>query len=451
MLTTVPEMERYRQLTPGSRALWERASRVLPGGDTRTSIHWRPYPIYLSRGEGSRVWDVDGMERIDFQSNMTSLILGHAHPAVTAALHPVTDRGLVFGAPSEPQVRLAEILVDRIPSIEKVRFTNSGTEATMNCIRAARAFTGRSKIAKAEGGYHGTHDVASVSVRPALEEAGEPSRPASVAGTKGVPDSVVNEVLVFPYNDVDAARTLIEEQALELAAVIIEPVMGSPGFIPGTPEFLAMLREITRKHNIVLIFDEVISFRLSPGGAQAHYGVIPDLTALGKLIGGGLPVGAFGGSEQLMELFDPRTGPTVSHAGTFQGNPMTMAAGIATLEQLDVAAYEHLAALTEELASVIETTLARVDIPCQVTRAGSLYGVHFTSTPVVDYRTAKTTDLQLRERVFLGLMNEGIFNRPGLGGALSTPMDSGDVATFAESLGRVVDRLGSTLSEAARS
>lgn len=392
---------------------------------------------------------LDGTERIDFQSNMTSLVLGHAHPAVTAALHPVVDRGLVFGAPSEPQIRLAEILVDRIPSVQKVRFTNSGTEATMNCIRAARAFTGRSKIAKAEGGYHGTHDVASVSVHPALEEAGEPSRPISRADTMGVPRSVVSEVLVFPYNDVDAARSLIEEQASELAAVIIEPVMGSAGFIPGTPEFLAMLREVTEQHGIVLIFDEVISFRISPGGGQEHYGVIPDLTALGKIIGGGLPIGAFGGSEQLMGLFDPTTGPSVAHAGTFQGNPMAMTAGIATLEQLDVAEYERLAAITAELASVIETSFARVGIACQVTRAGSLYGVHFTSTPVVDYRSAKTTDLRLRERVFLGLMNEGIFNRPGLGGALSSPMDSDDIAAYGESLGRVTARLGSTASAAA--
>jgi len=438
--TTNRELERYLEMTPRSRAIFEQGRRYLPGGDTRTSIFWQPYPIVLERGKGCRVWDVDGVERIDYVANMTTLIMGHAHPQVVQALQEQAARGASFGAPTEAQFRLGQMLCQRVPSLELVRFTNSGTEATMNCIRAARAYTGRTKIAKVEGGYHGTHDVVSVSVRVAPEEAGDPKRPSPLPSTSGIPQEVVDEVVVLPFNDTEAAREILLKHADELAAVIVEPVLGGSGMVPADPEYLAMLRDVTQDSDTVLIFDEVISFRVAPGGAQEHYGITPDMTAMGKIIGGGLPVGAFGGKRSIMELYDPYQGPKVAQAGTFQGNPMTMVAGATTLDLLTPQVYARLDDLAEHLREGIRGVCAEFDVPVQVTGLGSLYGIHFTGRPVRTYRDVASSDKALQQQVFWGLMNEGIFSNLRLIGCVSWPMEEREIEQHLDALRKVLAR-----------
>ena len=434
------EVERYLELTPKSRALAEEGKRYLPGADTRTSVYWGPYPIFMTRGEGARLWDVDGAERIDFINNMTTLMLGHANPKVVQALQQQAPLGTAYAAPTKHQIHLAKILCDRIPSLELVRFTNSGTEGTLNAIRAARAFTGRSKVAKAEGGYHGTHDLAEVSVGVPPGKGGDPKRPVPVPASLGLYDGVLDEVIVIPYNDIEASREIILEHSHELAAVIIEPVMGSAGMIPANKEFLTMLREVTEQQGIVLIFDEVISLRVGPGGAQTHYGITPDLTAMGKMIGGGLPIGGFGGKAEIMELYDPSQGPKVPHAGTFQGNPMTMVAGVAAMEQLTPDVYQRIGAQGEQLRNGIRDVCAEFDVSAQVTGTASLFALHFTDHEVTTYRDVANSDKAFKRRVFLGLLNEGIFMPQQLVGALSAPMGDQEIDAFLEALHKVLAR-----------
>src|SRR6267143_3567469 len=279
----------YRQTTHASRAMHERAVKVMPGGTTRTTTYFDPYPLYIDRGEGCRVWDADGTERIDFLGNYTAMILGHAHPKVVEAIRRQAARGTGFAAANPIEVELAALLCERVPSLDAVRFCNSGTEATMFPMRLARAFTGRPKIARMEGGYHGTHDYAEVSTHPLVSEAGPPEAPIPRPDSMGTPDWVLEQTVVLPFNHPDAAEAIIRRHGGELAAVILEPIIGAGGVIPATPEFLQRLRQVTEELRILLIFDEVISFRVAPGGAQQLYGVTPDLTTLGKIIGGGLP------------------------------------------------------------------------------------------------------------------------------------------------------------------
>ena len=434
------ELERYLATTPRSRALWDEAREYLPGGDSRNSIFWNPYPIFIESGSGCHVVDVDGVDRLDFINTMTSLILGHSPQPVVDAVTSQLQKGVVYNAPNRHQVTLAKLLCERVPSFDLVRFTNSGTEATLNTIRAARAFTGKNRIAKAEGGYHGTHDVVTVSVRVNPDQAGDPLQPQAVAASEGVPQETVDQVTVIPFNETEAALKILEKQKDTLAAVIVEPMLGSVGMVPATPEFLAMLRAFTREHGIVLIFDEVISFRVAPGGAQQFYDVTPDLTSLGKIIGGGFAVGAFGGRAEIMELYDPTKGPRVSHAGTFNANPVTMAAGSATLEELTPEVYRRLAELTDRLKLGIQDVCAGLEVPVQTTGLGSLFGIHFNDQPVVDYRSVAREDSRLREQVFLGLLNEGILMASNLVGAMSTALEESDVDAFLDSFQRVLER-----------
>ena len=325
----------YQAKTPRSRQLFEDALRVMPGGNSRTTTFFDPYPFYIARGAGARIWDADGNERLDFNGNYTSLILGHANPAVVQAIQDAAVHGMSFPGPSEHEIRLAEILTRRIPTMEVVRFANSGTEATMHAIRVARAFTGKSKIAKFEGAYHGTHDWVLVSVSTEEGQGGSRKRPKSVAWSAGVPAAVMKHVVVLPWNDLDACVKILEKEAGDLAALIIDPMLANAGMIPVAEGFLEGLRAATAKLGILLIFDEVISFRVATGGAQQRFGIRPDLTTLGKIIGGGLAVGAFGGRAEVMNYYDPRGGKgRINHGGTFNANPLTMAGGVATMEQL---------------------------------------------------------------------------------------------------------------------
>ena len=436
------ELERYLELTPMSRAKWEEACEYLPGGDSRNSIFWKPYPVFITDASGSRVMDADGVQRIDFINTMTTMILGHGPAPVINAVRRQLDKGLGYNAPNERQVDLARILCDRVPSFDLVRFTNSGTEATLNTLRAARAFTGKTRFAKVEGGYHGTHDGVTVSVRVDPSLAGDPDNPVPVPASAGLVPGVTDQVTVIPFNDSATALRILEDNACDLAAIIVEPVMGSVGMVPAQPDYLSMLRDFATANNTVLIFDEVISFRVAPGGSQEFYGVTPDMTALGKIIGGGLPVGAFGGRRDIMELYDPSPsgGPVVSHAGTFNANPLTMLAGSVAMEQLTSDVYRNLAALTEELKQGLREICSTLEVPVQVTGLGSLFGIHFCDHPVNNYRDIASGNHELRDRMFLGLLNEGILMASNLVGATSTATTEDDIEAFLKAFRTALER-----------
>lgn len=431
----------YRAKTPRSRELFEEALRVMPGGNSRSTTFFDPYPFYIVRGEGSRIWDADGHERLDFNGNYTSLVLGHAHPAVVRAIQDAASRGMSFPGPSEHEIRLAESLTRRIPSMDVVRFANSGTEATMNAIRVARAFTGRDKIAKFEGAYHGTHDWVLVSVSHDPGMGGSRKRPKPVPWSAGVPATVLKHVVVLPWNDLDACLKILDKHARDLAAVIVDPLLANAGMIPTRPGFLERLREATARLGIVLIFDEVISFRVAPGGAQERFGIAPDLTTLGKIIGGGLAVGAFGGRADIMNYYDPRGGGArISHGGTFNANPLTMAGGVATMEALTPEAYARLDALGDRLRDGVARLMRRLRYPGQVTGLGSLFWIHHTRRRLTDFRSALPADPRAPARVFMEMLNEGfLMSQRGLG-ACSLPMDDADVDRFVEALGRALER-----------
>ncbi|TME91296.1 MAG: aspartate aminotransferase family protein, partial [Chloroflexi bacterium] len=382
----------YRQLTPGSRAIHEQAVRVMPGGTTRTTTYFDPYPLYITRGEGCRIWDADGIERIDMLGNYTAMILGHAHPKVVEAIRKQAALGTGFAAANPVEVQLAELLCERVPSLEAVRFCNSGTEATMFAMRLARAFTGRPKIARIEGGYHGTHDYAEVSTHPDVDRAGPPDAPIAQADSIGTPSWALEQTVVLPFNNPDAAEAIIRREAGGLAAVILEPIIGAGGVIAATPAYLERLRSVTAELSILLIFDEVISLRVAPGGAQELYGVMPDLTTLGKIIGGGLPVAAFGGRADVMELLDPRRKPNLAQGGTYNGNPLGMAAGLAAMTELTPDVYQDLNRKGARVCEQLTEVLATHGVRAQVNGVGSLFAIHFTDQPVVDYRTKASSD-----------------------------------------------------------
>jgi glutamate-1-semialdehyde 2,1-aminomutase len=430
--------EIYRNTTPASRALHERAARVMPGGTTRTTTFFEPYPLYVDRGEGCRIWDADGVERIDMLGNYTAMILGHAHPKVVEAIRKQAARGTGFAAANPLEVELATLLCERIPSLDSVRFCNSGTEATMFAMRLARVFTGRAKMARIEGGYHGTHDYAEVSTHPKPSEAGPADRPLSRPDSLGTPAWALEQTVVLPFNNPDAAERILRDEGSRLAAVILEPIIGAGGVIPANTEFLARLRKVTRELGILLIFDEVISLRVAPGGAQQLYGVTPDLTTLGKIIGGGLPVAAFGGRSDVMELLDPRRKPSLAQGGTFNGNPLGMAAGLATMRELTPDVYRDLNRQGERVKDQLAEVFASHSVAAQVNGVGSLFAIHFTDRPVTDYRTKASSNTRMTRDLFLGLVNHGVLMAPRAMGALSTPMVEQDIQQFIDAVDAVV-------------
>lgn len=408
----------YRVRTPKSAALHAEARRVFPGGSTRPVTLFPPYPLYMAEGCGCRVRDVDGHEYLDHVGNFASLIHGHAHPVVVAAIRDQLTRGTDFGAPTELHLALARELVARVPSLERLRLTASGTEAVMYAIRAARAFTGRPKILKFEGSYHGGYDAVEVSVDPGHDPATWPRGRVSSAG---LPAGVEADTLVAPYNDPARAVEILRTHASELAAVIVEGVT-MRGTIPALPELVRGLRDVTRELGVLLILDEIVTFRLAPGGLQQPLGIRPDLTTFGKVIGGGLPVGAFGGRADIMDAFDPARAHAVHHAGTFAGNAATMAGGLAALELLTPAEIDRINGLGDALRAGLRSACERVGVPAQVTGTGSIATIHFTPAPVRDYRGALARDRALTHHFHLALLNRGIFARPSGSFYLSTAM-----------------------------
>jgi glutamate-1-semialdehyde 2,1-aminomutase len=421
---------------PNSRSqqMYDRAVASLPGGNTRTTVFMKPYPIYAARGEGCRVYDLDGNAFIDCINNFTSLIHGHAHPVLIKAATDQLALGSAFGLPTQSEVELAELLVSRLPAVEQMRFTNSGTEAVMMALKAARAFTGRPKIAKCEGAYHGSYDYAEVSLDPTPEQWGR-NAPVSVAYAKGTPDNVLADVVTIPFNDPEAAVSLIREHGGELACVLVDPMPNRAGLAPADAAYVQALREVTREVDALLVFDEVITFRLGYSGAQGIWGIDPDLTTLGKIMGGGFPVGAVGGAKDVMAVFDPRPGkPALPHGGTFSANPVTMRAGIAAMQLLDHAAFARLDAMGEAVRGGINGAFRRHGVPGGTVGLGSLLKIHFTERAVRDYRSAYLTPQETqRQTIFArGLLNRGVL-AAGYGlMALSTPMTDGDINAIVE-------------------
>jgi glutamate-1-semialdehyde 2,1-aminomutase len=418
----------YPESSPRSQQLYRRACGVMPGGNTRTTVFMEPFPIYAVRGEGCQIWDADGHAYLDCINNFTAMIHGYAHPAVNAAVVRQLSLGTAFGAPTESEIALAELLVERLPAVERLRFTNSGTEAVMMAIKAARAFTGRPKIAKIEGAYHGSYDFAETSLDPQPATWGNEPRPTPYA--RGTPQGVLDDVVVLPFNDVGAAQRALDMHGRDLAAVLIDPLPNRAGLVPARKDYLEAVTAAAKAAGVLLIFDEVIAFRLGHSGAQGLWGIKPDLTALGKIIGGGFPVGAVGGREEVMQVFDPTRGkPALPHGGTFSANPVTMVAGLASMQALTPAAFERLDMIGERLRRGVNAAFARYGLPGSCVGMGSLLKIHFMPGPVTDYRSVYPDAIAARRLAQLhrGLLNRGVL-ASGYGlMALSTPMADADI------------------------
>ncbi|MGD9484769.1 aspartate aminotransferase family protein [Streptomyces sp. TRM70308] len=443
--------ERYRGRSPASAAAFRRAAGSLPGGDTRTMTTHTPHPLYLDRGEGTRVRDLDGHWYEDMLANYGALVHGHDHPRLVRAVREQIGRGTALGAPSTLQYEHAELLRTKVPSMEKLRYCNSGTEATLWALRTARAFTGREVIVKIDGGYHGTHDWSHVS---AFITADSTVLPQAVPGlpearlARGVPESVAECVLAVPFNDAEAAERVFRARGPQIAAVIVEPVLGVGGGVPADPEYLWRLRELTRAAGALLVFDECATFRLGPW--QERHGLRPDLTTLSKIVGGGLPIGVFGGRDEVMALFDPARKDAVYHASAFGGNSLSLAAGIAALESFGAEELRHLEALGERLRRGIDEVAARVGITARTVGCGSLSYCHFTDRAPRD--AADTARLragrdELRSLVHLELLNRGFLT--GRHGLLcqSVPTQPAAVDAFVEAYGHALRLLRPYVAE----
>ena len=371
-----------------SSKLYQRALASMPGGNTRTSLWWPPYVLYAESGEGAEVTDVDGDTRVDFHNAFSTLIHGHSHPLVVERLREQAGRLLSVGMSTRYEIELAEKICARLPGADLIRFTNSGTEATMTALKAARGYNGRPRFAKCEGCYHGSYETLELSTSSRPSNWGDAAHPNAVPQSKGTPQATVDEAIILPFNDIEASRRLLERHASELAAVFIDPVPVRMGLITAGDAYLAMLREVTAAAGIVLIFDEVVTFRMAPGGYQGIAGIEPDLTTLGKFIGGGLPVGAIAGKRDFMAVFDPSDGgPDVWHGGTFNANPMTMVAGLASMELLDDAAYPRMSALATSARSKIAALFDRHGLDWQLSGYGSMFRFHAHGRDISNYRT----------------------------------------------------------------
>ena len=426
-----------------SAALFEKAKRFLAGGVSRNTLLRDPHPIYAVTGQGCRITDVDGFERVDFANNMAALIHGHAHPAVVEAVTAQLSRGTAYTMASEVEVDFAEHLCNRSPSFDKLRFVNSGTEAIMTGVKAARAYTGRPRMAKVEGTYHGAYDYAEVSQAPGPDRWGEHHRPTPVPLADGTPQAVLQDVIVLPFNHPNAAREVLDHHRGEIACVLVDPMPHRTGLVPATSEFLQALRDWTREDGSLLLFDEVITFRTELGGMQARHPVTPDLTAMGKMIGGGFPVGALAGTDEVMSVF-AREGqaPQLPHSGTFSGNPVTMTAGLAAMRLFDAEAVERLNGLGALARGRIAEVIAEVGVPASVTGAGSAFRIHMKAEPPTDYRSAFPTPAEQRaSKIFIdSLYDEGVLIVSTGTGFLSTPMGESEVEHLAEAVRTSLNR-----------
>ena len=421
-----------------SAELFLQAQQFLAGGVSRNTLLREPHPFYAERGSGCRLTDVDGVERIDFANNMAALIHGHAHPAIVAAVTEQVRRGTAFTMATEVEIELARHLCGRSEGFDKLRFVNSGTEAVMAALKAARAFTGRAGLAKAEGTYHGAYDYAEVSQAPGPQNWGDARRPASVPMAVGTPLGVLRDVVVLPFNDPEVAIERLNEHRDEIACVLLDPMPHRLGLVPADDSFVQALRDWTRENGALLVFDEVITFRTEVGGMQTRYAAMPDLTAMGKIIGGGLPVGAVAGRDEVMAVFSSAQGrpPRLPHSGTFSANPLTMAAGLAAMRLFDAEAVASLNRLGRLARKEIEAAISVAGAPACVTGTGSMFRVHLRSKPPRDYRSSFTSPGEAEAlRLFVdGLYAAGVVMIHTGAGTLSTPMGEAEIGRLAEAV-----------------
>jgi glutamate-1-semialdehyde 2,1-aminomutase len=418
-----------------NQELFARARTLLPGGVNSPVRAFKSVggePFFTARADGPFLWDVEGKRYIDYVGSWGPMVVGHNHPAVREAVERAVKNGLSFGTPCPAEVTMAETIVSLVPSIDMVRMVNSGTEATMSAIRLARGATGRSKIVKFEGCYHGHGDSF-------LVKAGSGALTFGVPTSPGVPKAAADLTLTLPYNDIDAARLLFTQEGKEIAGLIIEPVAGNMNCIPPKDGYLQALRELCTEHGVLLIFDEVMTgFRVALGGAQAHYGITPDLTCFGKIIGGGMPVGAYGGRRDLMEQIAP-AGP-IYQAGTLSGNPVAMAAGLAMLELIQAPGFHE--ALTERTVKLTDGILAaagRAGVPFSVNRVGGMFGLFFTGETVESYAQATRADVDAFNRFFHGMLERGVYLAPSAfeAGFVSSAHDDDVIAATVAAAGEV--------------
>jgi glutamate-1-semialdehyde 2,1-aminomutase len=428
------EVVNYRIDTTESRRLSERLRRVLPAGDTRSVTYYPPYPIALARGEGCHIWDLDGNRFIDLLNNYTSLVHGHAHPQIIAALAEQLPLGTAFPAPGVLQADLAERIVARVESVDQIRFTNSGSEAVLQAVKVARAYTGRDEIVKAVGGYHGSWEQVPMTF--------------DIAASGEVPEFVHEVVHMVPFNDLEALEHVMSERGERIAALLFEPVLGE-GVIPGDPAFFAGARRLADRYGSLLITDEVVSFRLAWGGYQSVLGVQPDLTTFGKIIGGGLPVGAVGGREDVMRRFAPDRPPFVSHSGTFNGNPLTTAAGCVSLDLLTADEIDRINRVGSELSAELHRMLNSHGLTGPVTDAGSLIHLHLEASDEI--RTFDDVNLKSEQlaRLHLACLDEGVYFAPRGVLNVSTVLDNDAfaevVASFERAAARVAEEVAVTV------
>ncbi|WP_369930981.1 glutamate-1-semialdehyde 2,1-aminomutase [Xanthomonas sp. NCPPB 2632] len=418
-----------------NQELFARARALLPGGVNSPVRAFKSVggePFFTARADGAFLWDVEGKRYIDYVGSWGPMVVGHNHPAVREAVERAVKNGLSFGTPCPAEVTMAETIVSLVPSIDMVRMVNSGTEATMSAIRLARGATGRSKIVKFEGCYHGHGDSF-------LVKAGSGALTFGVPTSPGVPKAAADLTLTLPYNDIDAARLLFTQEGKEIAGLIIEPVAGNMNCIPPKEGYLQALRDLCTEHGVLLIFDEVMTgFRVALGGAQAHYGITPDLTCFGKIIGGGMPVGAYGGRRDLMKQIAP-AGP-IYQAGTLSGNPVAMAAGLAMLELIQAPGFhEALAARTVKLTDGILAAAGRAGMPFSVNRVGGMFGLFFTGETVESYTQATTADVDAFNRFFHGMLERGVYLAPSAfeAGFISSAHDDDVIAATVAAAGEV--------------
>ncbi|MFH1137769.1 MAG: aspartate aminotransferase family protein [Pseudomonadota bacterium] len=440
-------VEEYMAKTPGSKARVERAARSLPGGDTRRVSFYSPYPVFMERGQGCRLYDYDGREYLDMQNNYTSLIHGHAHPGIEEAAMAQLRKGTVLGSASEIQYLHAEHLRGRVPALEMLRYTNCGTEATMFALRTARAYTGKTDIMKMDGGYHGGHEVALVNQIPDLGAEGPPR----VYSEPYLPAGLLNHVKVAPFNDLAAAEQVISENKDTLAAVIMEPVMGAGGGVAPEPGYLKGMRELTQKYGVLLILDEILTLRLGYGGVQELEEIDPDLTALGKIIGGGFPVGAFGGRREIMDLYNPNRERPIFHSGTFTGNNITLTAGLVALELYTRSEVARLGALGDSMRAGFNKVLQKAGLKGQANGLGSLVLVHWgNDQPPRNSKQAIMSFLRAGELtglLHLEMLNRGVHGAPRGLYCLSTPMTAKEISQAVEAFEGAIEKLAPYVAE----
>ncbi|EGQ1698203.1 glutamate-1-semialdehyde-2,1-aminomutase [Staphylococcus pseudintermedius] len=418
---------------------FEKAEQLMPGGVNSPVRAFKSVDtpaIFMSRGEGSRIYDIDGNEYIDYVLSWGPLILGHRDSKVIEAIHDVVERGTSFGASTLEENRLAELVIERVPSIEKVRMVSSGTEATLDTLRLARGYTGKNKIIKFEGNYHGHSDSLLIKAGSGVATLGLPDSP-------GIPEGTAKNTITVPYNDLEAVKYAFEEFGDDIAAVIVEPVSGNMGVVPPINNFLQGLRDITKENDALLIFDEVMTgFRVGYNCAQGYFNVIPDLTCLGKVIGGGLPVGAFGGRKEIMDHIAPSG--DIYQAGTLSGNPLAMTSGYMTLSQLTPESYDYFNELGDMLEEGLTEIFAKHQVPLTVNRAGSMIGFFLNEGPVTNFKEANQSDLELFGQLYRELAEQGIFLPPSQfeGMFLSTAHTKEDIEKTLHAFDVALERLG---------